>query len=101
MEVCHFWVRDVKEVIMKVTEHQFSGRGKEWRKIVRVGVVVGGDHGQGAFRVVLDLQDASVERKRKPKKRTRVQTSKKQKTKDDYRKALSASNAAESGEDSD
>ena len=48
-----------------------------------------------------DVQDASVERKRKRKERTGAQTSKKQKIKDDYRKALSAPNAAESGEESE
>ena len=48
-----------------------------------------------------DVQEASVERKRKPKRRTGAQTSKKQKIKDEYRKALSAPNAAESGEDSE
>ena len=61
LEVCHYWVRDVKEVVLKVTEHQFSGRGKEWKKVVRVGIVVGGDHGQGAFRVVLHIRQERKE----------------------------------------
>lgn len=55
VEDCPYWIRNIKDVILKVTERRFKGSPRLWEKIVRIGVVVGGDHGQGAFRIVIKI----------------------------------------------